>query len=347
MTGRNCQEIEIVGGGLAGLSLGLALRRRGVPVTVFEAHDYPRHRVCGEFITGLDDDTVNRLGLGPLLADALRHRQVVWYQRNRAVQSQRLPSPALGISRHRLDARLAEAFIEVGGDLRLHTRIAPEAQPAGRVFATGRRPRPSPWIGLKVHVRDLPRGGDLEVHLGDRAYVGLSGIEDGKVNVCGLFRRRPISPGKPPAPDAGLLLRYLDASRLTALAGRLRGANLDATSFCAVAAVNFQMEPARPGRLCLGDSFAMTPPFTGNGMALALQSAALALDPLADWARGGPAWPDTVAAVSQSLHRHFRARIASANLLHPFLLEPRRQIWLAWAGRARLLPLRLLYHLTH
>jgi flavin-dependent dehydrogenase len=347
MTSRDCQSIEIVGGGLAGLSLGLALRRRGVPVTVFEAHDYPRHRVCGEFITGLDDDTVNRLGLGPLLADALRHRQVAWYQRNQAVQSQRLPSPALGISRHRLDARLAEAFVEAGGNLRLHTRIDLEAQPAGRVFATGRRPRPSPWIGLKVHVRNLPRVGGLEVHLGDRVYVGLSAIEDEKVNVCGLFRRRPISPGKPPAPDSGLLLRYLEASGLTALAGRLREADLDESSFCAVAAVNFQMEPSRPGRLCLGDSFAMTPPFTGNGMALALQSAALALDPLADWVRGGSAWPDTVAAVSQSLHRHFRARIASANLLHPFLLEPRRQIWLARAGRARLLPMRLLYHLTH
>jgi len=51
------RSVEVVGGGLAGLSLGLALRRRGVPVTVWEAGHYPRHRVCGEFITGLDRAT--------------------------------------------------------------------------------------------------------------------------------------------------------------------------------------------------------------------------------------------------------------------------------------------------
>jgi flavin-dependent dehydrogenase len=347
MMRRDCQSIEIVGGGLAGLGLGLALRRRGVPVTLFEAHGYPRHRVCGEFIAGLDDDTIGRLGIAPLLADALRHRRVVWHRRNQTGQSQFLPAPALGISRYRLDARLAEAFVEAGGSLRTQTRVSQEAQPAGRVFASGRRLRPSPWIGLKVHARNLPHSTDLEVHLGDQAYVGLAGIEEGRVNVCGLFRRRPISPEKPPAHSSSLLLRYLEASGLTALAGRLREGNLDEASFCAVAAVNFQTEPFRPGRLCLGDSLAMIPPFTGNGMAAALQSAALALEPLSDWARGGPPWVDTVAAVNRSLRRRFRVRLASARLLHPFLLEPWRQLWLAWAGRVRLLPLGPLYHLTH
>ena len=64
------RPVEIVGGGLAGLSLGLALRRAGVDVTVYEAGHYPRHRVCGEFITGLPRRTRERLGLDPFLADA-------------------------------------------------------------------------------------------------------------------------------------------------------------------------------------------------------------------------------------------------------------------------------------
>ena len=41
---------------------------------------------------------------------------------------------------------------------------------------------------------------------------------------------------------------------------------------------------ARPindgGTVCLGDAFAVIPPFTGNGMAMAFIGAALALDPL-------------------------------------------------------------------
>ena len=61
--------IEIIGGGLAGLSLGLALRRGGVPVTLHEAGEYPRHRVCGEFITGLDPATRRSRPFPPEVAE--------------------------------------------------------------------------------------------------------------------------------------------------------------------------------------------------------------------------------------------------------------------------------------
>jgi len=341
------QPVEIVGGGLAGLALGLALRRRDVPVTVFEAHEYPRHRVCGEFIAALDAPTIARLGVAALLEDALRHRGLVWYRRGRPMQTQRLPDPALGISRHRLDARLAEAFVAAGGELRVHTRMDLDAAPVGRVFAAGRRPRSSRWFGLKLHARRLPLGADLEVHLAERAYVGLSSVEGARVNVCGLFARRPISPDGPGAPESDLLLRYLEATGLSDLARRLRAADLDEASVCAVAGVSFHVDPPRSDRICLGDHFALTPPFTGNGMAMALQSAALALDPLTDWSRGRSSWTDTVATINRSLRRRFRLRLTSANLLHPYLLVPGRQRWIVLASRARILPLRPLYYLTH
>ena len=47
------RPVRIAGGGLAGLSLGVALARRGVEVEVQEALAYPRHRVCGEFVLSL------------------------------------------------------------------------------------------------------------------------------------------------------------------------------------------------------------------------------------------------------------------------------------------------------
>jgi hypothetical protein len=55
--------VTIVGGGLAGLTLGIGLRQRGVPITVWEARRYPRHRVCGEFISGGGQSSLARLGL--------------------------------------------------------------------------------------------------------------------------------------------------------------------------------------------------------------------------------------------------------------------------------------------
>src|ERR1044072_7840589 len=66
-------HMEIIGGGLAGLLLGAALHRAVVPTAVYEAGDYPRHRVCGEFITGLDASTIDRLGLADVLRGGLRH----------------------------------------------------------------------------------------------------------------------------------------------------------------------------------------------------------------------------------------------------------------------------------
>jgi 2-polyprenyl-6-methoxyphenol hydroxylase-like FAD-dependent oxidoreductase len=198
-----------------------------------------------------------------------------------------------------------------------------------------------------VHARGLRLAGDLELHLGDHAYVGLSRVEGAWINVCGLFRRRPMLPDTPASFRPGVLLRWLQACGLEGLANRLRAAEIDDISFCAVSALSFRRERPPPGRLCLGDSYAMPPPFTGNGMAMALQSAGLALEPLAAWARGERPWRDTVGVVNGRLERHFRTRLASANALHPFLLEPRRQRWLSMASRARLLPLRPLYHLTH
>lgn len=336
-------SIEIVGGGLAGLALGAALRRVGVPVTIFEAGDYPRHRVCGEFLTGLDDETIACLNLGPMLAGAPRHRTVAWCRHGRPVRMQTLPSPAIGLSRHTLDARLAEEFVRLGGELRTRTRIVDGAAPPGRIFATGRRRGPPQWLGLKVHARGLALAADLELHLGRDAYVGLSPVEDGAVNLCGLFRLREEARGE----RSALLLAHLRAAGLAPLADRLEPATIEEVSFCAVAGLSFGCGPARAERLVIGDAFAMIPPFTGNGMAMAFQSAALALEPVLAYARGEAGWEDTCRAVHVCLRRRFRFRLASAGTLHAFLFSPRRQPWLNALNRIRLLPLRPLYAALH
>ncbi len=342
------RPIEIIGGGLAGLSLGLALRRAGVTVTLFEAGNYPRHRVCGEFITGLSSATIATLGLGPYFSDALDHREVAWFIGSGATEKparlQRLPSPALGLSRHALDHRLATAFIDAGGILHTDTRCADTDSVAGRVFTTGRRRSRSPWLGLKIHTRGLALNRDLELHLGDHAYVGLARVDHGAVNVCGLFRRRALC-----AKGANLLLGYLQAAGLTALAARLAASELDRSSFCAVAAIRCdrRVTAASPDRVCLGDTCAMIPPFTGNGMAMAFQSAETALPPLLAYARGTAAWTETCQIIQRALRRRFRLRLAAAAAVHPFLFSPPRQRVLSALNRLQLVPLAPLYAALH
>lgn len=338
------QPVRIVGGGLAGLSLGIALRKAGVATEIFEAGVYPRHRVCGEFITGLNEAAIERLGIGSALAGAGCHRRVTWFLRDRAVGQQLLPSPARALSRFVLDARLSEIFVSAGGRLSIQTRFKPAHHEPGVVLASGRRPRgSSSWFGLKLHARNLTTNDDLELHLGDGAYVGLSAVEEGWINVCGLFRRRS---GLVFDRDDALLVN-LHACGLQSLAERLESAQIRPDSRQAVAGLSFDRWAQEDGSVHLGDAGVMTPPFTGNGMAMAFTSAALAVNPLVAWASGVQSWDETTRMIHASLKKEFRVRLASASFLHPFLLNRISQRCLATLIGARLLPVTALYRLTH
>ncbi|MFT3867174.1 MAG: hypothetical protein QM715_01630 [Nibricoccus sp.] len=338
------QPVRIVGGGVAGLSLGIALRRAEIPTEIFEAGDYPRHRVCGEFIAGLSDDTIKLLGIRPIFAGAVVHRSVTWFVQERPVGRQKLPSPALGLSRFALDDRLATLFVAEGGILSVKTRFKSTTPEEGVVWACGHRNgEGSPWLGLKLHARDLTVEGGLELHLGEGAYVGLSSVEDGWVNVCGLFRRRRcLSFARGDALSA-----YLVACGLDALAERLESAKIRPESRCAVAGLSFDQRVKEDVHLRLGDACAMTPPFTGNGMAMAFTSASLAVAPLVRWARGEQTWATTKHKIHELLRDKFRVRLVSAATLHPFLTNRTLQSPLKRIKHAELLPLTTLYRLTH
>jgi len=338
------RPVEIVGGGLAGLSLGLALCKMGLPVSIFEAGDYPRHRVCGEFIAGLDARTRATLALEGPLEGALLHRTVSWHENDRAAGHSVLPEAAFGLSRHALDVRLAEAFVTAGGKLFTHARIATETAGPGRVIAAGRRRQRSRWIGLKAHVEGFSTSADLELYLGRDAYVGICSVGEDRVNFCGLFRSHP---GLQIDPRATPLEKHLRAAGLNRLAERLAKSSIDASSVCAVAALSFARPDPQDPRLLIGDAFAMIPPFTGNGMAMAFQSAAAALGPIAAWSRGEREWVETVRIVRRRLRRRFGVRLVVADLLHRFVHAPPPQRWFLAANRAGLVPFRPFYRILH
>jgi len=156
------KPITIIGGGLAGLTLGIGLRQRGVPATVIEAGNYPRHRVCGEFISGRGQETLGRLGLNALVAarGAVEAQTVAFHSTGKSTSPRRLPSPAVCISRFELDAALADEFSRLGGELRCGQRWISAGETEGVVRATGRVPSTNPdgeqWFGLKVHARNVP-----------------------------------------------------------------------------------------------------------------------------------------------------------------------------------------------
>jgi flavin-dependent dehydrogenase len=328
--------IEIAGGGLVGLSLGIALRLRGVAVVVREAGSYPRHRVCGEFVSGVDDAVLERLGVAGCFAGHLPRRTLCWHSHGKLVVEDALPVPARAISRHLLDARLAEKFTSLGGLLETGARVA-TTPGEGRVWAAGRPKLASATrIGLKAHVRGIDLRADLEMHSGRNGYAGLTAVEGGWTNVCGIFRvdRKIAARG----PD--LLPAYLEAGGNPALARALRAAEWRDGSFSAVAGFEPGIQPGRAGELCLGDAAQMIPPFTGNGMSMAFETADAAIDPLTDWASGHLSWQAACNAVQRAISRRFRKRMVTAAWIEPIITREAACAVLGGLAALRLLPFR-------
>lgn len=337
------QAINIIGGGLAGLSLGIALRRQGVPVVVKEAGDYPRHRVCGEFISGLGDETVEALGLEDILSDAVVLREVSWYDDRRQLRADRLPAAARGLSRWALDQRLADRFVDLGGGLETGTRQDRQERLPGTVDCAGRLPEgKSPWLGLKCHLRSFREGSDLEMHMSPQGYLGLSRIEEGRYNLCGLFRKAGLKPGD----DRPLILDYLKHYGFDALLERIETHSVVPGSACSVAGMSYKSAKTPGEQTRLGDAHGLIPPFTGNGMTMALEHAALALEPLLRFARTESTWEECQRQIAEQSRKQFNPRLRVARSLHRLLTSESLFTLTTKVARSPLFPFQSFFRLT-
>ncbi|HMP83014.1 MAG TPA: FAD-dependent monooxygenase [Verrucomicrobiota bacterium] len=321
------KPITIIGGGLAGLALGIGLRRRGVPVTVVEAGHYPRHKVCGEFISGRGQATLERLGLlGRLTSAGATSADTVEFFTPTSVGGvRRLPQPALCLPRYEMDALFAAHFRELGGDLREGERRRDPSTDEGVVLATGRRLHPTVngrhWFGLKVHARGVHLEADLEMHLSRFGYVGLCRQPGGVVNVCGLFRH-----GAKRAANPGDWREMLCGPQGSLLRDRMSGATFAENSFCAVAGIHLGSQHARLQDGCrVGDALTMIPPLTGNGMSIAFETAEAAINPLTEWSQGTIPWPDAQKTISLRCDELLSTRLRWAGWIQRAALSPMMQ----------------------
>ena len=323
------KPITIVGGGLAGLTLGIGLRQRDVPVTIWEAGQYPRHRVCGEFISGNGPAVLGRMGLLERFeqAGAFHARTAMFVCGAHRSPVRQLDTPALCLSRFLMDTLLADAFQQNGGMMRVNTRWTSDEFGEGVVRSAGRRMSTMEngrrWFGVKAHVsRDgrLNLEADLEMHSTPAGYVGVNRVNGGEVNVCGLLSTRPGRHQPASKPD------WLRGEPGSLLRERLDGVQFEPDSFCSVAGLSLKPQRAATKKeCCIGDALTMTPPVTGNGMSMAFEAAELACEPLADYSRGKLDWSQARQQIAWRCDSAFSKRLAWARFLQWMMISPALQ----------------------
>jgi len=134
-------------------------------------------------------------------AGATFAREAIFFFGRAATPRRSITPAALCLSRFKMDALLAKRFVDCGGELQQKKACRERHFGEGVVRASGRCIQPVDngwrWFGLKVHARNVNLGADLEMHCLTNRYVGMNRVEEGKVNVCGLFRRGASSQESP------------------------------------------------------------------------------------------------------------------------------------------------------
>jgi menaquinone-9 beta-reductase len=140
----------------------------------------------------------------------------------------------------------------------------------GRRFVRDRSHRN---FGFKRHYRGASEGDVIELYSFRRGYLGVSPIENGLTNICGLVHASRLS-GHKGRWDAFLEMIRAEERQVDAMYGRYTAAQ---DGYLSSEPVIFRARsPVEQGVVMLGDASGIVDPLTGNGMAMAIQSALVA-----------------------------------------------------------------------
>jgi flavin-dependent dehydrogenase len=293
-------EVLILGGGVAGCAAAIALARKGRSVTLIEREPAPRHKVCGEFLSGEALDDLQALGIDVASLGAVPIGFVRLAAASRAAEAP-LPFPAASLTRKTLDTALigqaiaAGVRVECGRSVHALSRTSANtwhatlddstAREAPTVFlATGKhdlrghgRPKdPHQWVAFKMYYRLSPAqtaelAGASELMLYPGGYGGIQPVEGGLANLCCVVQQRYLS-RTGHRWESFLAKMQQDCPHL---AMRLAGAEPLLAKPIAITHIpyGFIRRTTGDGLYCIGDQATVIPSFTGDGISIALHTA--------------------------------------------------------------------------
>jgi len=298
--------IVIAGGGIAGAAVAAGLARAGLDVTVIERETGPIDKICGEFLSTEAQDYLSKLGLNPAELGGHQISKLALVRGADSVETT-LPFTGIGISRRILDdAVLNHAMCSGAKVLRGHRINAASAEgglaidvsgigqirPETLFLATGKHAlrglsratsSHNDLVGFKMYFR-LPAAaeamlaGKIALILLPCGYAGLQLVEGKKANLCLLTERSHLQNTGSNWP--GLLSNLQTQSHYLSQILANAEALLEKPLTIYRVPYGYVHRPRASDSVRifrLGDQAAVIPSFTGDGMAVALHSAALAV----------------------------------------------------------------------
>src|SRR5262249_14838550 len=117
-------DVAIVGAGPAGSAAAIALRGRGLSVALLEKSSFPRHKICGDFLTPGAVARLRDLGVGEEAGSPgiLRGMRIT-FEGSEILSDFPESRHGWSLSRRDLDAALAARAVVAGADLVTSLRV--------------------------------------------------------------------------------------------------------------------------------------------------------------------------------------------------------------------------------
>lgn len=341
---KNYNEISIIGGGLAGLTAAIDLSKRNFKVTLFEKNDYPKHKVCGEFISNEVLPYLKELDLDieSLQPTKISKTQLSTHS-GKTIESD-LPLGGFGVSRYALDNYHYNKFITLGGKVVKNTITKIDfandfftiCTQSNEIYSSkivlgafGKRSnldiqlhrkfiqQKSPWLGVKAHYSGNFPDNLVGLHNFDGGYCGVSKVENDAINICYLVRYESFKKYKN-IEEFQENIMYKNKN----LESIFKESQIIFKKPLTISQISFEDKPKIENHiLMIGDAAGLIHPLCGNGMAMAIHSAKIASNLVDDFLQNKISRVSMESNYSSIWDKTFKKRINFGKFLSKLLLN--------------------------
>ena len=302
-------DVIIVGGGLAGLTSAIHLSKYNYNVLLIEKNSYPKHKVCGEYVSNEVLPYLNFLGFNPFDFGAKRISEFELTTHNNKSIAVKLPLGGFGMSRYQMDFKLYQIAIEKGvkvlqntvedvgfnnGIFQVETKSNSKFTSKIVIAAFGKRSnldvkfqrkfilKKSPYLGVKIHVSGEFPQEKVALHNFKGGYCGVSKVENNHINLCYITNYEAFKKHK----DIDTFQREVMFKNLE-LKTIFKNTKPEFDKPLTISQISFETKgPIENHMIMCGDTAGMIHPLCGNGMGMAIRSSQLASELIIDYLQG-------------------------------------------------------------